>query len=83
LVDLKKFYKKAHVTQVVGRPGYYEVNLDQRKLRTPLGGVFEVPGESLAHAVVAEWNSQTDIIKRHTMHIVSTKVCENWGCRKK
>lgn len=71
LVELKKFYKTAHITQASGRPGYYEVNLDQRKLKTPMGNIFQAPGEALALAVAAEWNSQKDKIRKHTMHIVS------------
>ncbi|XP_067947095.1 ATP synthase mitochondrial F1 complex assembly factor 2-like isoform X2 [Watersipora subatra] len=69
--DLTKFYKTAHITQVVGQPGYYEINLDTKKLKTPVGNVFQVPGESLALAVAAEWNTQEEKIKRHTMHITS------------
>lgn len=69
-VELKKFYQSAHITQVAGKPGYFEVNLDQRKLKTPLGTVLEVPGQPLALAIATEWNSQKDVIKRHSMHIV-------------
>lgn len=69
--ELKKFYKNAHITQVPGRSGYYEVNLDIRKLKTPGGNILQVPGEGLALAVAAEWNSQKDMIQRSSMHIVS------------
>lgn len=67
---MKKFYKTAHITQVPGRLGYYEINLDTRKLKTPTGTIFQVPGESLALTVAAEWNSQKENIQRHSMHIV-------------
>ena len=51
--------------------GGYEINLDKRKLKTPLGKLFKVPTEVLALAVLTEWHGQTDTIKRHTMHMVS------------
>ena len=50
--------------------GWFEINLDQRKLRTPGGNLFRVPHEALAMAVATEWNAQEQIIKRHTMHLV-------------
>lgn len=50
--------------------GWYEINLDQRKLRTPNGGVFRVPHEALALAVATEWNAQEKVIQRHSMHLV-------------
>lgn len=68
---MKKFYKTARITQATNKPGHYEINLDTRKLKTPVGNIFQIPGESLAMAVAAEWNSQKDTIKRHSMHIVS------------
>lgn len=71
MLDLKKFYKTAHITQAAGRAGYYEINLDTRKLKTPIGSVLQVPGEGLALAVAAEWNSQKELIQRSSMHIVS------------
>lgn len=69
--EVKKFYKEAHVTQVSGRPGYYEVSLDKKKLKTPMGSLFQVPGESLALAVATEWNAQQGIVKRHNMHFTA------------
>ena len=70
--DLRKFYKKAHITQVAGRPGHFEINLDTKKLKTPIGNVFQVPGEPLALAVAAEWNFQQEKIQKNTMQIVRT-----------
>ncbi|KAH3872434.1 hypothetical protein DPMN_035650 [Dreissena polymorpha] len=66
--ELKKFYKNATITQ---SDGWFEVNLDQRKLRTPCGNLFRVPNEALALAVATEWNSQKKIINRHNMHLTS------------
>ena len=59
--------------------GWYEINLDKRKLRTPHGNIFRVPSEPLALAVATEWNSQGDIVNRHAMHLVSRKIlfCTN------
>ena len=52
--------------------GWFEINLDQRKLRTPGGNLFKVPHEALAMAVATEWNTQENVVKRHTMHLVIT-----------
>lgn len=52
--------------------GGYEINLDQRKLKTPMGNLFRVPSEALALGVAMEWDSQEATIKRHLMHLVRT-----------
>ncbi|CAL1542805.1 unnamed protein product [Lymnaea stagnalis] len=64
--ELKKFYKNASIATA---DGWYEINLDKRKLRTPLGNVFKVPSEPLALAVATEWNSQESVVNRNTMHL--------------
>jgi len=64
----KKFYKNATISTA---DGWYEINLDKRKLRTPHGNVFRVPSEPLALAVATEWNSQGSTINRHAMHLTS------------
>ncbi|KAL4240949.1 ATP synthase mitochondrial F1 complex assembly factor 2 [Mactra antiquata] len=66
--ELKRFYKNATITQF---EGWYEINLDQRKLRTPKGNLFRVPNEELALAVATEWNRQQKVIQRHSMHLTS------------
>ncbi|GAB1597508.1 ATP synthase mitochondrial F1 complex assembly factor 2-like [Argonauta hians] len=66
--ELKKFYKNATISQ---NNGQYEVILDKRKLRTPLGNLFIVPNESLALAVATEWNAQKTIIKKNKMHMTT------------
>lgn len=48
----------------------YEVLLDTRKLKTPMGKLFVVPNEALALAVAAEWNMQEVEIKKHLMYLV-------------
>jgi len=64
--DKKRFYKSVSVTQ---NNGIYEINLDSRKLKTPLGKVFQVPSEALALAVAAEWDAQQSVIQLSTMHL--------------
>ena len=51
--------------------GKYEINLDKRKLKTPLGNLMLLPNEALAVAVATEWDSQRDVIQQQNMHIVS------------
>ncbi|ELU12261.1 hypothetical protein CAPTEDRAFT_114697 [Capitella teleta] len=67
--ELKKFYKNATITHAEG--GGFEVNLDKRKLKTPMGNIFKVPNEGLAMAVAGEWNAQDKIIKKYNMHITA------------
>ena len=59
------------VVNVIIFSGWYEINLDKRKLRTPAGNIFRVPNEALALAVATEWNGQEKLVKRHKMHLVS------------
>ena len=61
---IKKFYKNA---SIVKANGGYEINLDQRKLKSPNGTLLKFPTESLAHAVSLEWNSNNDTIQLHKM----------------
>ncbi|XP_046348885.1 ATP synthase mitochondrial F1 complex assembly factor 2-like [Haliotis rufescens] len=68
LSEMKKFYKQATIATA---DGWYEINLDKRKLRTPTGNMFRVPSEPLALAVATEWNAQEKVIKRSTMHLNS------------
>ncbi|XP_059139603.1 ATP synthase mitochondrial F1 complex assembly factor 2-like [Physella acuta] len=66
--ELKKFYKNASIATA---DGWYEINLDKRKLRTPHGNVFKVPSEPLALAVATEWNSQGTLVNRQAMHLTA------------
>lgn len=43
----KRFYKNAGILSCDGK---YEITLDNRKLKTPSGAVFQVPNEPLAIA---------------------------------
>lgn len=47
----------------------YEVCLDHRRLRTPAGSVFRVPGHSLALAVAHEWDSADQTVVTSQMHV--------------
>jgi len=51
----KRFYKNVSVVQ---HNNHFEVNLDHRKLKTPLGSTFQVDSEPLALAVANEWMNQ-------------------------
>merc|ERR1719192_2163146 len=44
-------------------------NLDDRKLKTPMGSAFQISSEPLAQAVANEWLSQKDVINLSQMHI--------------
>lgn len=62
----KRFYKTVSVVQ---SNGFYEVNLDSRKLKTPSGQIFQVASEALAYSVANEWLSQKDVILLSQMHL--------------
>jgi len=62
----KRFYKNVSIVQSNGK---FEINLDQRKLKTPSGSIFQVTSEPLAHAVANEWMSQKDQVLLSQMHI--------------
>lgn len=64
----KRFYRK---TGVLYSDGFFEVCLDQRKLKTPRGNPFKVESEPLALAVAAEWDSQKQTIRRNNMHLTA------------
>ncbi|XP_018027649.1 ATP synthase mitochondrial F1 complex assembly factor 2-like isoform X2 [Hyalella azteca] len=62
----KRFYKDV---SVAGTSGCYEVNLDHRKLKTPMGNVLQVPSYPLALAVAEEWRAVQDVIIPAFMHL--------------
>jgi len=69
--DRKRWYKEVRVTATNGNNSEFEVNLDQRKLRTPNGKVLRIPNELLAHAVAEEWAAQPELIRPSQMHLTS------------
>jgi len=62
----KRFFKDV---SVVSSGNNYELALDSRKLKTPLGNVFKVKSEGLAQAVAHEWRTQKDTIMMSQMHL--------------
>jgi ATP synthase F1 complex assembly factor 2 len=52
----------------------FELLLDSKKLKTPLGAVFSVPSEPLALAVAHEWESQKDLVILSQMHLTGMSV---------
>ncbi|XP_039280302.1 ATP synthase mitochondrial F1 complex assembly factor 2 isoform X1 [Nilaparvata lugens] len=65
---IKRFYRK---TGILKSDGHFEVTLDQRKLKTPMGRVFSVDSEPLALAVAAEWDAQKSNIVQSNMHLTA------------
>lgn len=63
----KRFYKD--VSLVDAGKNSFELLLDSKKLKTPLGAVFSVPSEPLALAVAHEWESQKDLVILSQMHL--------------
>ncbi|XP_078692799.1 ATP synthase mitochondrial F1 complex assembly factor 2-like [Branchiostoma floridae x Branchiostoma belcheri] len=66
----KRFYKNVSISQ---SNGMYEINLDRRKLKTPMSRLFSVPSEPIAIAVATEWEAQHKEIKMSQMHM--TQLC--------
>ncbi|XP_034952118.1 ATP synthase mitochondrial F1 complex assembly factor 2 [Chelonus insularis] len=73
MATVKRFYRKTNIIQSGDK---YEITLDQRKLKTPKGRVFEVSSRPLALAVALEWDSQEDTINRSNMHL--TALCSTF-----
>ncbi|XP_018306127.1 ATP synthase mitochondrial F1 complex assembly factor 2 [Mycetomoellerius zeteki] len=68
MATVKRFYRR---TNILSSGDKFEVTLDQRKLKTPQGRVFEVSSKPLALAVAAEWDAQKKTIDRGSMHLTS------------
>lgn len=68
LATLKRFYRK---TNILSSSGKYEITLDQRKLKTPQGKIFQVDSKPLALAIAIEWDMQKQIIDKSNMHLVN------------
>lgn len=66
----KRFYQNASVvsTSNGGQPTF-ELTLDHKKLKTPLGNVLKINNELLANAVAEEWNAQKELIMLSQMHL--------------
>ncbi|KAK0179813.1 hypothetical protein PV327_005529 [Microctonus hyperodae] len=68
MATVKRFYRRTNILQSGDK---YEITLDQRKLKTPKGKVFEVTSKPLALAVAMEWDSQEETINRSNMHLTA------------
>ncbi|KAG5319730.1 ATPF2 factor, partial [Pseudoatta argentina] len=68
MATVKRFYRR---TNILSSGDKFEVTLDQRKLKTPQGRIFEVNSKPLALAVAAEWDAQKGTIDRGSMHLTS------------
>ncbi|XP_068209903.1 ATP synthase mitochondrial F1 complex assembly factor 2 [Palaemon carinicauda] len=62
----KRFYRNVGVA---GTNDSYEINLDHRKLKTPLGKVLQIPHYGLALAVAHEWTAVQEKIHPSLMHL--------------
>ncbi|XP_024880718.1 ATP synthase mitochondrial F1 complex assembly factor 2 [Temnothorax curvispinosus] len=68
IATVKRFYRR---TNILSSGDKFEITLDQKKLKTPQGKVFEVNSKPLALAVAAEWDAQKETIDRGSMHLTS------------
>ncbi|XP_011154831.1 ATP synthase mitochondrial F1 complex assembly factor 2 isoform X3 [Harpegnathos saltator] len=68
MATVKRFYRR---TNILSSGSKFEIMLDQRKLKTPQGKIFEVNSKPLALAVAAEWDAQKEIIDRGNMHLTA------------
>jgi ATP synthase mitochondrial F1 complex assembly factor 2 len=59
---LKRFYKTVDVTEVVDKPGFYNVRLDGKLLKSPAKSAFDLPNRSIALVIATEWDAQTNPI---------------------
>lgn len=61
---MKRFYKQVSIAKA---DSGYEIRLDDRPIRTPAKATLLLPTQSLADAIAAEWNAQTDKIDPQSM----------------
>lgn len=69
--DRKRFYKQVSIVESSQSPTKYEILLDQRKLKSPLGNLVTIENEFLALALAQEWNQQLKKIDLSSMHLNS------------
>jgi chaperone required for assembly of F1-ATPase len=60
----KRFYANAGIGEV---DGGFSITLDGKPIKTPSGHQLIVPARSIADAIAAEWNAQTETIDPLTM----------------
>jgi chaperone required for assembly of F1-ATPase len=61
---VKRFWTEA---QAVAESDGWAIRLDGRSVRTPARALLVVPGETLAHAIAAEWDAQGEEIDPRAM----------------
>ena len=64
---VKKFYESVRIERTPS--GLFELLLDGRSVRTPLGAKLQLGNEGLACAVATEWELQTKFVVPNTMPI--------------
>ncbi len=64
----KRFYRDVSLASTNGGDRF-EVLLDGRRVKTPLGNTLVVEGEAMARAVQQEWRAQTDLVVTQQMHL--------------
>jgi ATP synthase F1 complex assembly factor 2 len=69
--DRKRFYKQVSIVESSQSPTNYEILLDKRKLKTPLGKIVTIENEFLASALAQEWHQQIKQIDLPSMHLNS------------
>lgn len=69
--DRKRFYKQVLIVESSQSSTKYEILLDQRKLKTPLGNLVTIENEFLVSALAQEWNQQLKQIDLSSMHLNS------------
>jgi ATP synthase F1 complex assembly factor 2 len=71
--DLKRFYRNVTYSETSNSHNetIYEINLDKRKLKTPMGKLFYTHNEQLANLIVHEWKTQAKTINRSAMHLTT------------
>lgn len=68
IATVKRFYQR---TNILSSGDKFEITLDQKRLKTPKGKIFEVDSKPLALAITTEWDSQTEAINRSNMHLTT------------
>jgi ATP synthase mitochondrial F1 complex assembly factor 2 len=69
--DRKRFYKNVSVVESTDEPSKYEIRLDQRHLKSPMGNVIRLDNEFLVSAIAQEWHQQAKNIDLSSMHVNS------------
>lgn len=65
----KRFYDQVDLKQLAN--GHFAVTVDQKPVRTPLGGTLAAPTKVFATAVAAEWDAQQGRLRPSSMPLTS------------